>query len=422
MTTLQRLQHAVWFIARGAVFSVAGNLSLAVLSLALAVSLWLFVNERENPKQVETFNSAVPIKFVNVPNDLAIANASETSVRVQVEATKSDLAKLSVSDFDATANLGGYQKGVASVVVNVKPPNSDVSIADVTPLKVDVTLEENRTKEVPVTVSLSGSPQLGFVAGDQTVSPNKVTVGGAESLVALVDAAVADVPLTGLRVDVDNERIALKPRDARGGEISRVTVNPSSASVSVKLVQTDFSANFAVTPSIRGVPAAGYNITGITVDPDTVIVTAPKDVLQQIDAVRGISTEEISVADQRGDVVRQVDVVLPDRAHLQTNTKVNVHISIAAARGEFSYGVAPQLRNVQNGLAATVADPAVTVTLSGDLPTLQALGPAAVAVTVDASGLGPGLYQITPQVQAPPGVTVVRVDPGQVGVALSARP
>ncbi len=422
MTTLQRIQHAAWFILRGAVSSVAGNLSLAVLSLALALSLWLFVNERENPKQVETFNSAVPIKFVNVPNDLAIANASETSVRVQVEATQSDLSKLSVNDFDATANLGGYQKGVASVVVSVKPPNSNVSITDVTPLKVDVTLEDLRSKDVPVKVALTGTPQLGFTAGDQSVTPERATVSGAESLVALVDSAAADVGLTGLRVDIDNERVALKPRDARGGEISRVTVNPASASVSVKLVQTDFSQNFAVTPSIRGIPAAGYNVTGITVDPNTVVVTAPKDVLQQIDAVRGIATEEISIADQRSDVIRQVDVVLPDRAHLQTDTKVNVHIAISPSRGEFTFGAAPQLRNVSNNLAATVADATVTVTLSGDLPTLQSLGPGAVSVTVDCSGLGPGLYAITPQVQAPPGVTVVRVDPAQVGVALTARP
>jgi len=306
--------------------------------------------------------------------------------------------------------------------VSVKPPNSNVNIADVTPLHVDVTLEELRTKEVPVKVSLVGTPQLGFAPGDQTTNPSTVTVSGAESLVALVDSAVAEVPLTGLRVDIDDERVTLKPRDVRGGEISRVTTNPESARVGVKLVQTDFSSEFTVTPTIRGAPAAGYNITGVTVDPNTVIVTGPKDVLQSIDAVRGISTEEISVADQRGDVVRQVDLALPTGARLQTNSKVSVHISIAAARGEFSYGIAPQLRSVRTGLAATLSQQSVVVTLSGDLPTLQALAPESIVVTVDATDLGPGLYAITPQVQTPPGTAVVRVDPPQVGIGLSERP
>src|SRR5437870_12573762 len=124
MTTLRRLQHAAWFIGRAAVVSVGGNLSLAVLSLALALSRWLFVNERENPKQVETFNSAVPIKFVNVPDGLAIANASETSVRVQVEGTQNDITKLRVDDVDATANLDGFAKSVARIVVRRKRPHS----------------------------------------------------------------------------------------------------------------------------------------------------------------------------------------------------------------------------------------------------------------------------------------------------------
>src|SRR5207237_10667663 len=186
-----------------------------------------------------------------------------------------------------------------------------------------------------------------------------------ESLVALVDSAVAEVPLTGLRVDIDDERVTLKPRDVRGGEISRVTTNPESARIGVKLVQTDFSSEFTVTPTIRGAPAAGYNLAGVTVDPNTVIVTGPKDVLQSIDAVRGISTEEISVADQRGDVVRQVDLALPTGARLQTNSTVSVHISIAAARGEFSYGIAPQLRSVRTGLAATVSQQPIVVPLPG---------------------------------------------------------
>ncbi len=74
-------------------------------------------------------------------------------------------------------------------------------------------------------MSLVGSPQQGFAAVTATSDPQKATVTGPESLVALVDAAVAEVNLTGLRIDF-TDRVALEPRDARDGEISRVTVNP----------------------------------------------------------------------------------------------------------------------------------------------------------------------------------------------------
>lgn len=421
MSSLRRLPRALAFLLRGGVFAIAGNLSLAVLSVALALSLWLYVTERENPQQVETFNSAVPIDFVNVPNGFAVANASASSVRIQISAPKSTLNSLRPGDFDATVNLGGLAKGTNSVPVDVTSSSGRVNVTDVSPARVDVTIEELRSKDVPVRTSIVGSPQIGFAAGDQSVDPSTVTVTGPESLVALVDAAVAEVNLTGLRIDFD-DTLPLTPRDIHGGEISRVTVSPQKSHVKVAVDQRDFTSGFVVSPNIRGTPAAGYNITAVTVDPPIVSLTGGADVLQQIDAVKGVLTDEISVADQRADVVRQVGLQLPAGVRISGSDKVNVRIAISPAHGEQSYSVVPQIRNVGRGLAATPAQGFVTVTLSGDAPTLQALPPESIIVSVDASNLAPGLYAAPITVQAPPGTSVVRTDPGQLGIAIAARP
>jgi YbbR domain-containing protein len=296
-----------------------------------------------------------------------------------------------------------------------------VDVTDVNPARVDVTIEELRSKDVPVRAALVGSPQLGFAAGDQSVDPATVTVTGPESLVALVDAAVAEVNLTGLRIDFD-DTLPLTPRDARGGEISRVGVSPEKAHVKVGVDQRDFTSAFVVTPNIRGTAAAGYNITGVTIDPPLVSLAGGADVLQQIDAVKGVTTDEISVADQRSDVVRQVGLQLPAGVRIQGADKVSVRIAISAAHGEQSYSVVPQVRNLASGLAATPAQGFVTVTLSGEVPTLQAIAADSISVTVDASNLGAGLYNMPIVVQAPAGTSVVRTDPGQLGVAIAQRP
>ncbi|HZP56018.1 MAG TPA: CdaR family protein [Dehalococcoidia bacterium] len=421
MSELRRLPHALAVLARGAVTSVAGNLSLAVLAVALAVTLWLYVSDKENPKQVETFNSAIPIEFVNVPNGLAVANSSETAVRIQVEGTKADLKRLNADDFKATVNLGGFQEGVQNVSVDVAPPNSNVDVTDVSPGRIDVTLEESRTKEVPVKVALVGSPQSGFVAGNAQADPQTVTVTGAESLIALVDSAVAEINVTRARVDLD-ETVNLHPRDVNNGEISRVTANPDKSHVTVDIEQREFSNTFIVNPVIRGEPAAGYNVTGVSADPRIVTVSGPVEVLQSIDAVRGIATEEISIADQRSDVVRQVDLVLPPGASVQGTSAVNVRISIAPAQGQYSYTVVPEVRNTGSGLHATAAQAVITVTLAGDVPALQSITPDAIAASVDAGGLGAGLYTLNVSVTPPPGTSLVRVDPPQLGVALGPAP
>ena len=425
MNWIERLPGALLFFARGAVTSLFRNISLALLSVALAVTLWVFVTDRENPTEVQTFNGSIAVKFVNAPNGLDVANASETTVRLRIEAPKNELSKLRPGDFEATVNLGGFPSGQVTVPVDATSTNSRVHVIEVVPPRIDVTLESVRTKDVPVKVSLVGSPQQGFTASGETAQPSTATVSGPESLVALVDSVAAAVFLTGVHADVNEDRIDLKPRDARGGEISRVKVSPGVARVSVNIVQREFTRTFVVSPTIAGQPAAGYNVTGVNADPGIVSVTGTLDVLQSIDSVRGIATEEISIADARGDVVRTANLVLPAGTRRQgpagtAATALRVTVSIRPAKGEQTFRVVPQIRNVTAGLAVTQAE-AVTVTLAGDVPTLQAITPQLIAVVVDAQGLEAGLHSLPMQITPPGGTTVVRSEPGELGIALIQR-
>jgi hypothetical protein len=100
---------------------------------------------------------------------------------------------------------------------------------------------------------------------------------------------------------------------------------------------------------------------------------------------------------------------------------VKVTVSIGPARGEATFRVVAQVRNVGPGLALSPTEP-VTVTLAGDIPVLQTLTPEAIVAFVDAQGLGPGLYALPLQITPPAGTTVIRSEPGELGIALSERP
>jgi YbbR domain-containing protein len=419
---LRRLPRAVIFLGRAAITSVFGNVSLAVLSAALGLSLWVFVTNRENPREVQTFNSAITVKFINVPKDLAIANVSVNTVRIRVEASKSDLNDLRAEDFHATVNLGGFTKGDVSAAVEVTPPRSSVSIVDTSPATIDVTLDNLTTKEVPVSVNLVGSPQQGYraVESSEEASPPTVTVSGAASLVASVDAAWADVILTGRHVNLDRERIDLVPRDASHRDVGLVTVDPSASAISVQVQQQDFTKTVIVNPVITGAPAAGYNIVGVATNPALVQVTGPATLLATIDAVQGLPTAEVAIDDSRADVVRTVAVVVPSGVQLQGSASVEVTVSIRPARGEATFRVIPQVRNVGGGLALTISE-GITITLAGDIPTLDALTPEAIVAIADAQGLEAGLHLLPVAVTPPAGTTVVSVEPAQLGIALTPR-
>jgi YbbR domain-containing protein len=200
-----------------------------------------------------------------------------------------------------------------------------------------------------------------------------------------------------------------------------VTVSPETASVSVDIVQQDFSLEFIVNPATTGSPAAGYNVTGISVSPPIVTVTGPLEVLQTIDPVQGITTGEVALGDATATVTQDVDLILPPELEVAGSSRVQVTVTITPARGEASFLVVPQVRNVGDGLVATPSGP-VTVTLSGDIPTLQALTADSIVAFVNAEGLGAGLYTLPIEVTPPPGTAIVRVEPGEAGVALASAP
>ncbi len=419
MNMARRIVAGLAFVARNAVTSVIGNVGLAVLALALALSLWLFVTDQENPTEAQNFNSSIPVELVNVPESLAVANVSETAVRIRIEAPKNDLDGLQTDDFTARLDLGGLTTGTQSIPVDVTPPNNRISVISVTPPRIDVVIEPLQRKDVPVRVSRIGTPVTGFVVTAERTDPQTVAVSGPQSVVALVDYVEAVVNLTSRRVDI-TEDVALEPRDAGGGGISRVSVLPGTAEVTVELEQREFSLQFAVQPVISGQPAQGYNLAATTVDPRFVTVSGTLEVLQAIDSRIGLSTEEISIDDARDDVIRTVAIILPEGASIVGAAQATVTVDIAPAGGVFSFRVQPQVLNVKAGLAVTPAGP-VTITLSGDVPVLDALTADAIVATVDAEGLGTGLFTLPVSITPPPGTTVVSVEPGALGIALTLQ-
>jgi YbbR domain-containing protein len=421
MNWLTRVPSALWFFARGLLTSIVGNLSLVILSAALALSLWLFVTDAENPTERSTFNSAIEISFVNIPDGLAVSNASASTVRIEIEAPENDLADLRASDFSAEANLGGLSPGETSVAVAVRSANRDVRIVSTTPEQVDVTLEPVRTKEVPVRVEVVGAALQGFAPGAAEVEPGVAVVTGAQSLVDRVDSAVARAEVFGLSVDFSDDRVSLSPRDSGGGDIGRVTVSPASVSVRVPIEQRQYTLEFVVNPEITGQPAAGHNVASISVIPSIVTLTGPLNLLQSVGALDGVSTDPISIGDAQTSISREVSLDLPSGIDAIGGEQVLVTITIEPARGEASFLVVPQARNVGEGLAVTIPEP-VLITLSGEVPTLRALTPESIVAILDAQGLGAGLHVVPVQVTPPAGTTLARAEPGEAGIALAARP
>ena len=399
--------------------SLKNNWSLAGLSLVLAVMLWVFVTDVENPTRTDFFPATIPIETVNVSRDLAVASLSESAVSVRISASEDSWDDLTRDNFRASVDLSGVSQREVEVTVRVEVTGAGgVEIVEVSPGRVTVSLETVTSKAVPVQVKLAGAPPLGYAASPATVLPEQVMVSGPESLVNLVEAAVADVNLTGVRVSL-RQVFSIIARDRHGGDIDGVNLQPITVEVDLPIVQEEFSTVYAVTTPFRGAPADGFTVEGVRVDPTFVTVSGPIEVLQSISTV---ATEEVDIDGASSDVIRIVGLRLPTGASVQGQESVTVQVSVAplsSAQSEVAFDITPQLGGLAPGLTASLSPSVVRVTVAANLSILSALSPSDLVVALDVSGLAAGVHDVDVEVQAPPGVNVVSLDPATVEVTLS---
>jgi YbbR domain-containing protein len=416
-------------VASTAVGSVRHNFGLAVLSVALAFGIWLFIVDTEHPTRTGILPVAIPVEAVNMPEGLTLG-APLGDVTLRIEADEDLWDKFTADDFRATVNLLGAQVGDQDVQVNVEPlgERDGLRIIEVIPASqaegapqgtVRVELKPLVSKVVPVTIESVGAPPMGYEPSTPTVNPQEVVVSGSEDLVSRVSVAVASVDLTGVVSDV-RQSYRLVPRDDAGFIVEGVTLDPSSVDIEIKVEQKRFSRLVVVSPSLQGTPAPGYNVTAVEVDPASVTLLGP---LELLSVTSFVVTSDIDITGATSDITRIVNIVgVPSGVSISGSNAVTVRVSISAGEGEATYGVAPQWTGLASDLRVVSITSLVEVQLKGELPALRNVSPDQVTVTVDLSGLGAGSYRLEPQVAAPAGLEVADISPTSVEVVLEPAP
>jgi YbbR domain-containing protein len=395
----------------------ATPIGLALVSLVLAIALWVAVTDAENPGRIANFGASIQVNAVNLPEGLAVKSIREPAVSLRISADENTFRNLSTGDFRAEIDLGGVRQLTSDQAVFVSvASDSDVEIIEVSPGFVTVELESVATKEVPVRANLIGSLPQGYSLPENGVeaTPASVQISGAASVIDLVSSASVDINLTGLRAGIE-QLFSLTPLDAQGAAIPRVQLTPSTATFRIDIAQQEVTLALTVVPQVQGRVASGYSLIAVSPDPPAVAVSGPLEALQ---ALSFLTTEPVDVSGISADLTRSVRLRLP--AGLQTTRdSVNVRLQVVPLQGETALTVAPVVTGLGEGLRATLQTASLTVRLRGDLPLLNSLNPASVRATVNTDGLQEGVHVLNPTISVPNGVEIAGTDPAQVVVVLA---
>ncbi len=154
------------------------NFAMRIIALALAISLWVFVNAGQHDAQIPL---DVPVSYRRLPPAMVIVNQHPDFVQIQVSGPRTLLSLLEPSRLELRLDLASVTPGQVSfrlgpAMFNV-PRRTSVTMINPTQILLDV--DRVVTRELPVHLDLVGPAPDGFAIGGVELKPATVTVTGA---------------------------------------------------------------------------------------------------------------------------------------------------------------------------------------------------------------------------------------------------
>jgi YbbR domain-containing protein len=397
---------------------IADTLFRATLALLLAVLVWIVASQDNDPTRVETFPTAIPLTRVNQPPDTLVYGQTADSVQVTLRAPDSLWKQLTADQIKAEIDLGGRAYGHLTVPVQVHVANRVVEVTRIEPATVDLDFEAITEQSVPVHITRTGDPALGYAIGVASATPSQVVVRGPASFVAKVSVVAGSISVQGARQKVE-QPIRLNALDKDGNPVGFVTLSPESVQVTVDIQHLGGFRDLAVKVIVRGQVAPGYRISNVTVDPPIVTVFGSAQAIDQSPGY--LETVPISVTNAQDDVVERVPLNLPGGISMLGDPAVQVRVQVEAIQGGLTVQRPLTVQGLAHGLETKLSPDTIDVILTGPLPKLQALKPDDVRVVVDLGNLGPGTHQIKPQAIVPQGIVAETMLPATIQVTIGLQ-
>jgi YbbR domain-containing protein len=169
---------------------VLHNFGIKLLSLVLAVGLWLAVT-RDPVAEVAV---EVPIEFRNIPENLEINTESVPRAEIRVRGPQRIVRRLQPADIYAEIELGGMKPGERTFDLTSQQVHKprELEVVQVIPSQFHLTFDTRLTRQVPVRPRVFGTFAPAYQIGRIDSQPATITISGPRKRVEAVEAAITD--------------------------------------------------------------------------------------------------------------------------------------------------------------------------------------------------------------------------------------
>jgi len=398
----------------------ASNIRTFLLALVLALAVWISAVTSADPDEVRIYPNPIPLEIIGQDPAIIITSDIPSSVEVTLRAPRSVWEQLTAQEnsVQASLDLSGLSTGIHTVDIQVRLLVRPMQIVLANPTTVTVHMEPLATLTLPVELSLSGQPSIGYQAGDATLDIQEILISGPESIVNRAARARVLVSLDGARESID-QSIDIQIMDEKNNQLDEISVAPQSIHVNIPIIQQGGFRDVAVKVIVQGQVASGYRLENISVFPPVITIFASDPEL--VNALPGVvETQVLDLQDAKENISTRLALTLPENITVVGAQTVQVQVGISPIQTSITLLNQPiNLIGLPEGLATQVSPQTIDVIISGPLPVLDALTAQDVIINVDVTGLEPGTHQLIPKVEVlVSNVLVESILPGTVEVIL----
>lgn len=404
--------------------------TLKILSLIIAILIWLLVRNVDDPIIVRTFYE-IPVTIENASYlaenlEIPLLVDGKDTVKVRIKGARSVVNKLEKEDITAVADMTQIiSKDTTPIMVPVEVTCTGISDSDITvrPRNIQVNIEKQKSVEKTIAVSTGDTqPDKDYEIGNLKANPEKVTISGPESIIDRIDKVVALVDVTGRKESNIEIKSQLKIYDKNLDELSAKQLeylNIKEISDNTIRIQAQFwkvKQNVKIKAEYSGEPKHGYEVDSINLVPDTVSVAGTEEALKKLEQEGNtleIPGKYIDVTDKTGDFEENIDLneLLPEDLKLvrDVNSSVIATVKILPYNSRDYEVSVTQIKadNKAEDLDLVFQDEQITIRAKAKEQDLDSLSTADIQVQIDLNGYGEGEYEVPVTVTLPSGYELV---------------
>ena len=408
---------------------ITDNIPLKIMSVAVAVVVWLIVVNIDNPvgtnyytlTNVELINKEY-VESSDTIGKMCMPEEKQDSIRIAITTNKKIRDKIKVSDITATADL---QQAVSldtnpvmvPITVTCSVPGVTPNDIKVTPQNLSVNLDEKETQEFVVNVSRGDTkPGKDYEAGSLTANPEKVRITGPKSLVNKIDKVNATISLDGNTQDLNLTIIDKNQEALSDSEMNSLRIE-NNAKVSVTARLWKIRQGVGISAGYVGSPASGYQVGTVTTVTDTISVagsTEGLETLTQNDNTITIPADSIDISGESRDVERKISLkdLLPDNVKLTSDSSEDVWVTVSIlpeGSREFTLSTKDiEVKNKPDDLQVTFETAQIEIRIKSDTEDLDDLNTETdIKASIDLKGKEEGNYKVPVTLSLPDGYETV---------------